>query len=359
MSGRQYIVTEQSITIFPTRSGTLNIEPASVNISDTSIGSGQILQTEPVQLQVQPLPDGAPDSFNGAVGQFDMMIELSTEIVDINTPITLQMRVIGSGNIEQIPQPALSLPEIWRVYEGSAGEIRSNGVFTEKVFEWSLIPEQPGIHTLPAIVFSYFDPLSAIYRSVASAPVEIDVQGTANAIEPVATVVPPLVPGEFLSIKPVPATISYGNSQPDIYFWALWAIPPVVVALGWVWASLSQRTGSNQARRRQSKALQQARSRLRTAAKSPKNEAYQHINRAIFTYFGDKLGQPPASMNMADLQKTMKKRRINPALREQVLSCLEWAEEGRFAPNSSENVKPLIVQTNDVLTALDAEWETR
>ena len=54
--------------------------------------------TEPVPLEVQPLPAGAPAGFKGAVGQFTLESKLVPEQVNEGEPITWTLSLKGTGN---------------------------------------------------------------------------------------------------------------------------------------------------------------------------------------------------------------------------------------------------------------------
>ena len=52
--------------------GPITVEPARLIIPGGFFSSGTELQTQPVVVDIKPLPANAPASFNGAVGQFTL-----------------------------------------------------------------------------------------------------------------------------------------------------------------------------------------------------------------------------------------------------------------------------------------------
>ena len=51
------------------------------------------LATQPVMIRVKPLPSGAPDGFNGAVGDFSMNAALSATEIDVNEALSLKITI--------------------------------------------------------------------------------------------------------------------------------------------------------------------------------------------------------------------------------------------------------------------------
>jgi hypothetical protein len=77
-AGRVYRVTEIRTILFPSVVGPVTIEPASLTVPGSLFQSGRTLQTRPVEMDVRPLPAGAPAGFDGAVGQFALSATVDT-----------------------------------------------------------------------------------------------------------------------------------------------------------------------------------------------------------------------------------------------------------------------------------------
>ena len=108
VANRRYRVLELRTVLFPTVAGSITIDPASVVIPAGLIRSSEELATEPVGLEVKPLPDGAPKDFDGAVGQFAIRAELDTIAGNVDEPVTLRVVLSGRGNIEALPEPQMA-----------------------------------------------------------------------------------------------------------------------------------------------------------------------------------------------------------------------------------------------------------
>jgi len=130
LNGLAFNVVEFETIIYPTRSGTITIGPANVVtyvLTENGQRSGGLMDTffrrqrtrnltatsEPVILRVDDLPQaGRPDSFTGAVGHYQMGVDLSPKKVQLGDPITLRMKVVGDGNIKSLTLPSPPTPRI-------------------------------------------------------------------------------------------------------------------------------------------------------------------------------------------------------------------------------------------------------
>ena len=113
-----------------------------------------------VDFQIRPLPEtGRPEGFSGAVGRFDLQVQASPLTVQFGEPITLVMRVKGSGNFDNVQAPAISQTSGIKSYTPGATFTRDQHLHQgEKRFEQAVILTDPSLHQIPPVVFSYFDP---------------------------------------------------------------------------------------------------------------------------------------------------------------------------------------------------------
>jgi len=136
------------------------------------------VSSAPASFDIEPLPsEGRPASFSGAIGHFSVSSELSEQSATAGDPLTLRLRVSGSGNFDRVRDPMLHDVPGWKTYEPSArfkpaDEIGFSG---EKVFEQPLIATASGALTLPPIEFSYFDPETHRYEETRTAPLTVQI----------------------------------------------------------------------------------------------------------------------------------------------------------------------------------------
>ena len=135
-----------------------------------------VLETEPLVIDVQSLPAGAPENFNGAVGQFEIRAFLDKEEGQVNDTLKLVLEIEGAGNIDALIEP--HLPELpgWRLFESQAStttNAQDDHVYGVRRFERLIVPGQSGQYTIPAISFSYYDPETNEYRLAQTDPIPV------------------------------------------------------------------------------------------------------------------------------------------------------------------------------------------
>ena len=127
-------------------------------------------------LTVLALPAaGRPADFGGAVGAFTIAGEISSASAQAGDPLTLRLRVAGSGNIDRVDTPLLTHLDGWKTDPPKATfkPLDAVGYQGEKLFEQPVVALKPGAQTLPGLAFSYFDPATRRYETLQSAPLGV------------------------------------------------------------------------------------------------------------------------------------------------------------------------------------------
>lgn len=360
INGRTYIVSEIRTALYSTRAGEITIAPARVILPETVFRPEQRVESDALTVQAQPLPEGAPAGFNGAVGQFELAAALDRQSVTLGEPVTLRLTVRGTGNVEQLPPPGVPAPEGWQLFANPSAytALQDNErIIGEKVFEWVLVPDQPGAQELAAVSFAYFDPAALAYRTLNTTPTTIEVLPGNASVTPQANAEQSQVGDARMPIKPVPASLFSETASPGSLFWLLWLMPPAAAATGVGWLVRQQRRRLNRAAVRRSAALARAEAGIQAATNIPPPQTYRALWEAIAAYFGDKLNMSPGRIAQDDMQRIMAGREVAPEISKRVLTCLERANEGQYAPASTVDVRQLARFTADTLKLLDAAWE--
>jgi hypothetical protein len=134
--------------------------------------------SEPDALKVLPLPaEGRPAGFSGAVGKFDLSSELSAARSAAGDPLTLRLKVSGTGNFDRVNTMMLGQVDGWKTYKPSAkfAPADNAGYSGEKDFEQAVIPMQAGRQTAPGLALSFFNPDTRQYEIKQTAPLSVDV----------------------------------------------------------------------------------------------------------------------------------------------------------------------------------------
>ncbi len=184
---------------YPLKEGKLPIDPMSIKASYFPAGQnqeeGDVFQqffqqmnprearstSDPLSVEVAPLPEPKPASFSGGIGTFEGTLSVDKAQAKTNEAITVTFRIEGRGNLNAIEQPKPEWPKGFDLFE-SKGTTQGGGKGGSgaRVFEYLLVPRKPGKFDLPAIEFSYFDPKRREYVSKRTGQVLVEISGEAS-----------------------------------------------------------------------------------------------------------------------------------------------------------------------------------
>ena len=189
------------------------------------------VETKPLALRVLDLPqEGRPSSFAGAVGDFAFDVTAAPLETRVGEPITLTLRIQGRGNLDAVSAPALPLPDSFRSYDARLVEHNPNSGL--KVFEKVLIARSTASAEIPALSFSYFDPVRERYETIVRGPFPLTLaEAPAGSAFTVQT---PGAPAPVLNRDPLGTDLVYLQPAParwrraDEALSRLAALPPAV-----------------------------------------------------------------------------------------------------------------------------------
>ena len=136
------------------------------------------MRTEPMTLEVRPLPPGKPADFSGGIGQFKLDVEAEPRRAQAGDPVTVRLILSGQGNFDRVNPPTLADERGLKVYPPKSkfkadDEVGLSGV---KTFEQVVIADG-GRASLPPYRFNYLDPASGKYMSLDTPPVAVRIEG--------------------------------------------------------------------------------------------------------------------------------------------------------------------------------------
>ncbi len=225
--GERRVISIQTTRASIKQPGIYTLKPASqlVNLMVGSTGFGLFTQPNVEQRQIDSKPLGitvkalppAPAGFTGAVGQFTFASKVVPVTAAVGEPITWTLELGGLGNwsdIAGLPQREVS--NDFQVVQPKSKRTMKDGTLFEGTLSEDvvLVPTKAGSYKLPSARFSYFDPKTGTYKSIATEPVTVTVTGTS------APVVPPAnsgAPVQFSLTPPSPApTAALPGATPPV-----------------------------------------------------------------------------------------------------------------------------------------------
>jgi hypothetical protein len=151
--------------IFPNEAGYVDIPGVSASVNSYS-NKNKIVSNK-VKITVKKLPEGSPECFKNAVGNFNVsVINTSKEKAEVKKPINVIVKVSGEGNLKNMELPKIAeSPD----YEAFAPKITSNvivgttGMKGEILANYLIIPKKAGEINIKTEQFAFFDPSSKEY----------------------------------------------------------------------------------------------------------------------------------------------------------------------------------------------------
>jgi len=301
-------------------------------------------------VEVKSLPAGAPASFNGAVGKFDISTRVSKQEVKANEAINYKISVSGNGNIKLIEPFAISFPSDFDQFDPEIQQNVNNtasGASGSKTFDYLLIPRYAGNFTIPSVDFSYFNPSTGRYQTLTTQSFAIEVaEGEGDGSGAVVT-----SRGGKEEVQILDRDIRYikqdalGLHTRDVFFlgsalfWGIAGVGLVLFAAFMVFWARRQKRSKNAALVRNRQASKISQKRLKTAHKYLKardeQNFYEEVLKALWGYVSDKFNIRQADLNRDTLKALLQKHKVQQEVIEQLHDVLDTCEYARYAPASS------------------------
>ena len=191
--GQNYNVVEwRKVVLYPQKVGELEISPLSLNLvldvpTDKRDFFGNVIYDQTSQMIstgmrriiVKDLPQqGKPDSFSGAVGNFEFDVILNKNSLRATESFQAELKVKGNGNLKLFDLPDILVPHSMELFEPEREELIStnlSGMSGSVSKFFTVIPRFQGNFPIEEVEFSYFDPNTEKYKVVKSPRLTIDV----------------------------------------------------------------------------------------------------------------------------------------------------------------------------------------
>lgn len=305
------------------------------------------LKSEPMRITVSALPAPGPESFDGAVGQFQMKGTWDKTHFSTDEQTTLTLTISGSGNLKLFGAPRLKLPNGLVAYEPQITDTitgRSTAISGKKIIQYTITAHQPGRYTIPALSFSYFDPKSNRYET-------LSVQGTELNITPGTSLVSHA--DKNGKANTTAQGFSFWLRQP--WVWTLAALP--LLAFGFI-AFNRRRLGQSEKSLPAETANKQAARRLATAHQFLKQgEAtafYTEISKAVWLYLSQRLEIPLSDLSRQSAFQALGKKAVPEHLTAALIEVIDQCEYALYAPGAGlQHMQQTYQQASSVISQLE------
>ncbi|WP_336731321.1 BatD family protein [Chryseobacterium sp. VD8] len=151
--------------VFPNEAGYVDIPGVSASLN--SYANKNKLVSNKVKINVKKLPEGSPECFKNAVGNFNVtVVNTSKEKVEVKKPMNVLVKVSGEGNLKSMELPKIAQSPDYEVFAPkiiSRVTVGTEGMKGEVLANYLVIPKKAGEINIKTEQFAFFDPSSKEY----------------------------------------------------------------------------------------------------------------------------------------------------------------------------------------------------
>lgn len=380
----------RKFVLIPQQQGKVKIDPAEmtclVNIrvssGGTSIFDGffddyrtvrKRVATQPVIMNVSPLPAGAPASFAGGVGQFRISAKVSRDTLKTHEAASLLVTVSGTGNVSLLEAPKIVFPPDMEVYDTKVSEkIDRNGLSGSKFYEFPFIPRSHGDFIIEPVRYSYYDVNQKKYVTLETSPIPLTVL-RGSETESSGIVISGSTPKD---VKNLASDIRFINMKDSSlvtkgHFFVgsagFWVILSVLLVLAVVcWAAL-RRFAARRADvvgMKNRKATKMALKRLQLANTFLKQNLYtafyEELHKALLGFVSDKLNIPVAELSRDRISEALSENGTDSQRVDSFIGLLDACEFARYAPSAgNEAMTAHYNAALEVISSIDSSMKSK
>lgn len=340
------------VALFPQQTGELTIPAARAQLAVVNerdrIGSFFSRNVKPVfvvtdslKINVLPLPPNAPETFTGAVGNYQMRASATRRQATTDDAVSISMLIEGDGDLKRVLPPPLLLSDSFEVYPPKIIEETSSengGVLQgRKVIEYLVLPKYPGRYEIsPA--FTYFDSETGGYQTVSAGPFPLAVTpGSGRNTRSSSRTDDNLAEEDIRFIKTETLLEKKGGAfAGSPLFYGLMGLP-VLAFLGLFLFKKIKERGENvdHAALKIKQANKEALRRLATAKNhltaGDSRRFYDEVSKASLGYVGDKLSIPLSELSKDNVRGKLQSLGVSEPLVDDFVKVIQTCEMALFA----------------------------
>jgi hypothetical protein len=311
-------------------------------------------RADAITVEVKGPPEqGRPADFTGAIGQFTMQVEVKPTRVEQGRPVTLSVAIQGAP-LEGLAGPDLTKQaELASRFDFATDELTGDIENRAKVFRRAIFPKQHGEQTVPPIAWSYFDPRSERYVSLASKPIPL-------VVDPASPGSVALSPGEMdasertgAALKVVQGGISPNYVDPGLVLAdtslglstsgtvAALALPPLFCLTMTLTVRHRSRLKGDVRYARRRRAKRHAQGLIDRALRDGDPEGrLAALSHAMTSYLADRFCLPPGAVTPDEVRTLLATSGMDAATADQIAGFLESCDATRYAPGATGTLSP-------------------
>ena len=364
--GQRYnYVTWKKALLFPQKAGDLELLPLTLDVTiDVPTNRrdffGNTIYTQTSKkvasrkriIKVKNFPEnGKPESFNGAVGNFDISLNSSKSQLKATESFQLEFKVNGNGNLKLFSLPEIIVPSSLEKYAPEFKEkinTSLSGMNGEISNVYTIVPQYQGKYPIPPVEFSFFNPKTEQYVTLYSNESIVDVldgptrlsESNVQASNPVSNSITSSDQFNFIKLSSDFIQIDRKNiiDSKKILF-TLFLIPIIILVLSIIYFNLrNKKVSENILKSRDADLL--ARQYLNDAKidMNNKDSFYASLENALFNFIKSKYLIEREDFSKDRLKNILKKDKISDNIIEDLIDIINSCELARYTPTTPEGM---------------------
>jgi hypothetical protein len=364
--GQRYnYVTWKKALLFPQKAGDLELLPLTLDVTiDVPTNRrdffGNTIYTQTSKkvasrkriIKVKNFPEnGKPESFNGAVGNFDISLNSSKSQLKATESFQLEFKVNGNGNLKLFSLPEIIVPSSLEKYAPEFKEkinTSLSGMNGEISNVYTIVPQYQGKYPIPPVEFSFFNPKTEQYVTLYSNERIVDVldgptklsESNVQASNPVSNSITSTDQFNFIKLSSDFIQINRKNiiDSKKILF-TLFLIPIIILILSIIYFNLrNKKVSENILKSRDADLL--ARQYLNNAKidMSNKDSFYASLENALFNFIKSKYLIEREDFSKDRLKNILEKDKISDNIIEDLIEIINSCELARYTPTTPEGM---------------------
>ena len=364
--GQRYnYVTWKKALLFPQKAGDLELLPLTLDVTiDVPTNRrdffGNTIYTQTSKkvasrkriIKVKNFPEnGKPESFNGAVGNFDISLNSAKSQLKATESFQLEFKVNGNGNLKLFSLPEIIVPSSLEKYAPEFKEkinTSLSGMNGEISNIYTIVPQYQGKYPIPPVEFSFFNPKTEQYVTLYSNERIVDVldgptrlsESNVQASNPVSNSITSTDQFNFIKLSSDFIQIDRKNiiDSKKILI-TLFLIPIIILVLSIIYFNLrNKKVSENILKSRDADLL--ARQYLNNAKidMNNKDSFYASLENALFNFIKSKYLIEREDFSKDRLKSILEKNKISDNIIEDLIDIINSCELARYTPTTAEGM---------------------
>ena len=375
-------VVWRKVVLYPQKTGKLDIEPLSLNLS-LSVPSdrrdlfGRRILTQGQKtisagrrvINVKSLPEeNQPIDYTGAVGSFDFDVIIDKDALKASESFQAKIKVKGKGNLKLFNLPSINVPNTLEVYEPEHSEnvkISLSGMEGTIEDTYTIVPKYQGKYPIPSVQFSYFDPKIAIYKTLRSQDLVVDVfegplAGNKTNQEKVET--KQLISTtensfRFIQLDTQLFPIKINKFWLSSNFFLLLILPLGLLLIVILIKRFILKQTTDSASNKQKESQRLASKYLSSAKKAFHDQVifYEALERALHNYLKAKLKIETTEMSKEKIERLLLDKKVDDQSAKDFIVVIENCELARYATVTSVSIKGDYKKAISLIASIDRQ----